>query len=135
MTLETMTHDRLCRRAADRDEAARLLIAAAAALGVTVTENAVNRLDPRTRHVTLAFGEYRVSMSFDGGLKFDVFLAHWHTATRSQAVYPPDFPAESINRYHWGKATTHAATFGELLLKIKAGFVRLSAISLDNDMA
>lgn len=83
------------------------------------------RTDERERYINLGKDDYRVSIHLEAGSHVNAFLAHWYTSSRSDAVYPPDFPSGSVNQYHFGKATTCERNLEDFLTNLTACFERL----------
>lgn len=118
----------LCATKAGRLALAEQAKALAARCGATVVSDKPCGLQPKWQELCLAYGPYRVSMSFMGGLRSDAWLAHWHVETRSDAQYPPSFGyavGGSVNPVHFRKATTCTATFARFLQCLEAGFAAL----------
>jgi len=118
-----------CATKASRLALADEVSALAARCGATVERNEPDGLQPKWQHVCLAYGPYRISMSFMGGLRSDAWLAHWHTESRSAAKYPPSFGytvGGSVNTVHFAKATTCTTSWSRFLSCIEAGLLALS---------
>lgn len=114
----------LCGTKASRAKLAYGLEAIAARHGFV----AVTSKHGREIRVEIELGPYRVSAYFNGESRVDAFLAHWFTETRSDARYPADFGAfcqGPVNQIHYGKATTYAETYAELLRAVDRGIAHL----------
>lgn len=83
----------------------------------------------RELSIILAWGDYYVSMCFDGGSHVGAYVAPWNAVLHSDAKFPHYFVAGSVNMSHFRKATTVEYTFPEFLDAIFDGFAALKKLS------
>lgn len=123
-------HKTLCASAKSREQLARRIEAIATECGAIVTrwENYL----PRDRAIllTVAKGDWRVMIDFDGKSKVGAFLGHWYADSKADSgIELPklfDFIIRgSMNAYHRRKATSCQDSFEAFADSIKAGLLAL----------
>lgn len=109
------------RRKADREKIAAALAAIAVEYGFTASPSATDR----GRQLTVCFTTLRglkANIWLNGeSTQLDVHIVNWYTATNSEAKIAAGF-ADSVNPYHWGKATDVCHGWRELAACVRDAF-------------
>jgi hypothetical protein len=121
-----MNYKAACRTVASRKATQKLICDLAARVGAEVE---VTEFDVRDISLDLRKGSHAILINIDATVRgMTMFLGHWYT--RNGATFPSDFPCDSINTYHYGKATVMEATLAEFIKTIERGFQRLAEIEV-----
>lgn len=114
-------HKAACSTATKRKGLAEAIVAIAKDCGATC-EIKQGALAPRALNVSATIGPRSVHMCFDGDSNVGAFLAHW--CTHGAATFPRDFGCTiggTVNKFHFGKATTCVDTPEQLIAHVRAG--------------
>jgi hypothetical protein len=117
-----------CSTKAKREAMARQVEMMAVRYGATA-ERRIGLWGPKAFDLTLALGDHRVMMTFNGASNVGAFLGHWYTEGR-EARYPLRFAGAiqgSVNTITFAKATSIENSFDAFLLSLECGLEFLIA--------